>query len=355
MSINRNNYEAFFLDYRENNLTPEQVAELLIFLEENPDLKEEFESFEAIQMVPDKNIRFEVKESLKKSKLIPTENIDAGNYDNYIVADLEGDLSEDDDLELKAFISLNPKTKLEYNFYRSTFLKPDKSIQFTGKDKLKKTGLLVIYRTQIVYALAVAASVIILLGVYFRFADQPEERNVIVSVEIPEVQPLNQDQKSATIDNNNPVADRNDNTVVINSEAVDIEKPENDQIRLLSENFRMAYLPRSKEIPVHHSRFIRPENRRNDKMLAVADDVVPEPEKKESFVARFIGGLAGKVIKTDNLKGKSFLDYTIDGYNLMADKNVSLEKEVDETGKVIAYSLDGENLSFFKNKNQQKE
>ncbi len=178
---------------------------------------------------------------------------------------------------------------------------------------------------------------------------------VIVSVETPEVKPLNQDQKSATIDNNNPVAGRSDNTVVINSEAVEIEKPENDQISRLPENFRMASLPGSKEIPVHHSHFIRPEDRRNEKMLAVAADVVPEPEKKESFVARFIGGLAGKVIKTDNLKGKSFLDYTIDGYNLMADKNVSLEKEVDETGKVIAYSLDGENLSFFKNKNQQKE
>ena len=67
MTINRNNYEAFFLDYRENNLTPEQVAELLIFLEQYPDLKEEFESFETIQMAPDKNIRFEVKESLKKT------------------------------------------------------------------------------------------------------------------------------------------------------------------------------------------------------------------------------------------------------------------------------------------------
>jgi hypothetical protein len=52
---------------------------------------------------------------------------------------------------------------------------------------------------------------------------------------------------------------------------------------------------------------------------------------------------------------KSFLEYTIEGYNLMADKNVTLEKEVDESGRVIAYSLDGENLSFFRNRNQQKE
>jgi hypothetical protein len=39
----------------------------------------------------------------------------------------------------------------------------------------------------------------------------------------------------------------------------------------------------------------------------------------------------------------------------MADKEVTLEKEVDESGKVIAYSVDGQNLSFFRYRSQQKE
>ena len=42
-NINRNNYEAFLLDYVEQNLTAELVAELMLFLEQNPDLKAELE------------------------------------------------------------------------------------------------------------------------------------------------------------------------------------------------------------------------------------------------------------------------------------------------------------------------
>jgi hypothetical protein len=222
------------------------------------------------------------------------------------------------------------------------------------REKLKKTGLFVVFRTQFYYSVAVAASIIILLGVYFRFVKQPEERNVSVTVETPIVKPIIQDQKSATIDNVNPVTVRRDNPIVINSETADIEKPEKNQTGRLSENFRMASLPGSKIITVNNTR-LHPEDRRNEKLLALAADVVPEPERKKSFVSRFIAGLAGKVIKTDNLKGKSFLDYTIDGYNLMADKEVSLEKEVDENGKVIAYLLNGESVSFSRNKNLTQE
>ncbi len=82
MDINRNNYEAYFLDYRENNLTPGQVAELLVFLEQNPDLKEEFESFESFSLFLIKTSGSNDKENLKKRDLIPTGNIDSSNYEN---------------------------------------------------------------------------------------------------------------------------------------------------------------------------------------------------------------------------------------------------------------------------------
>jgi hypothetical protein len=52
---------------------------------------------------------------------------------------------------------------------------------------------------------------------------------------------------------------------------------------------------------------------------------------------------------------KTFVVYTIEGYNLMADKEVSREKEVDENGKVIAYVLNGESILISRNKNLTKE
>ena len=352
MSINRNNYEAFFLDYRENNLTPEQVAELVIFLEQNPDLKEEFESFETIQMVPDKNIRFEVKESLKKNNLIPTDNIGAGNYDTYMVADLEGDLSEEESLELKAFISLNPKTKLEYNIFRSTFLKPEKAIQFKDKEQLKKSGLFVLYRTQLYYTAAIAASITILLGVYFGFVRKPDEQKVIMSVEKQGITPITNDVDTLQIPSMQPDQQKVLNFADQNQNQVKIVKTEITPGTKLYVNFRMASITSSEVRPVQTNDFSFLEIRNNETVLAKALENSPHPDaEQKSFISRFIGGLAGKVIKVGNPRRKSFLEYTIEGYNLMADKNVMLEKEVDKTGKVIAYSLNGENISFSRNKN----
>jgi hypothetical protein len=176
MVINRNNYEAYFLDYYEKNLSPELVAELMIFLEQNSDLKISFETFENIEIAADDLIKFTAKEKLKKSQFIPTDNINEGNYEEKILARLEGDISENENPELTAFLDLNPRVKLEYNLYRSTFLKPDTNITFPGKESLKKKGIFVIYRTQLVYALSVAAAIIIFLGTYFGFYYRQDEQ-----------------------------------------------------------------------------------------------------------------------------------------------------------------------------------
>ena len=63
--INRSNYEVWFIDYADGQLSPEQVAELLLFLEENPDLKNEFTLFEQVELPVD-TVEFPFKKSLKK-------------------------------------------------------------------------------------------------------------------------------------------------------------------------------------------------------------------------------------------------------------------------------------------------
>ena len=65
MNITRHNCESFFLDYYEKILSPVEVAEVLFFLEENPDLKEVFEEYEAVFLEYEK-VNFPDRESLKK-------------------------------------------------------------------------------------------------------------------------------------------------------------------------------------------------------------------------------------------------------------------------------------------------
>ena len=49
MKINRNNYEMYFIDYLDGVLSPDLVSELLLFLDENPDLKEELSDLDALR------------------------------------------------------------------------------------------------------------------------------------------------------------------------------------------------------------------------------------------------------------------------------------------------------------------
>ncbi|MCZ4408766.1 hypothetical protein O3Q51_08105 [Cryomorphaceae bacterium 1068] len=51
--ITRHNYEAFFLDYLEGNLSEELNTELQAFLSQNPDLASELEEFENVSLEPE--------------------------------------------------------------------------------------------------------------------------------------------------------------------------------------------------------------------------------------------------------------------------------------------------------------
>ena len=66
MKINRDNYEAYFLDYHEGQLSPEMIEEVELFVVQNPDLKNMLDEFEAISLVADEDVVFETKFSLKK-------------------------------------------------------------------------------------------------------------------------------------------------------------------------------------------------------------------------------------------------------------------------------------------------
>ena len=69
IDINRNNYEEYFLDFLEGNLSPSENDLLMSFLNSNPDLKEELE---LLNELPEIRIEetFLEKSTLKKPSKI---------------------------------------------------------------------------------------------------------------------------------------------------------------------------------------------------------------------------------------------------------------------------------------------
>ncbi len=156
--ITRNNYEIYFLDYYEGNLSAEKQAELFLFLEKHPDLRNEFEGFE-MEPLPSVDISFDEKENLKRGI------ITKANYQHYLIAKIEGDLTKDELHELNKFLFQHPEYKKEEKLFEYTKLAPE-LISFPRKLNLKK-AVPITERNKAVYISIAAACLLLLVGVYF--------------------------------------------------------------------------------------------------------------------------------------------------------------------------------------------
>ncbi|MCX6294684.1 MAG: hypothetical protein NTX97_01235 [Bacteroidetes bacterium] len=132
MNINKNNYEAFFLDYHEGNLSPLQVADLLLFVEQHPELREEFESFENVTLDDLSTISFGDKSSLKKE-------ININNKDEYFIRSIENILTTEEKGLVENFIKQHPQYLPEFELFQKTKLSADTSIVFENKEFLKRS------------------------------------------------------------------------------------------------------------------------------------------------------------------------------------------------------------------------
>ena len=89
MKINRHNYETFFLLYTDNELTQPERLEVEQFVQENPDLQDEFLSFKRL-VLPPEDIHFDQKEGLFKNE-IQEEQVEAAGSSWHTTDDIGRD------------------------------------------------------------------------------------------------------------------------------------------------------------------------------------------------------------------------------------------------------------------------
>lgn len=176
--ITRNNYEIYFLDYYDGSLPAEQVAELFLFLESHPDLKEEFDAFENIKLTDDLSDEFPAKASLKKTEVIES------NLQQFLIAELEGDLNTTEQKELNDYVATHPALQHERTLYAKTKAVADLSIKYPNKGELKKT-IAMFGNRNLILSLSIAASLLLLMGIYF-ISNQdvnPKQNNAVAVVD----------------------------------------------------------------------------------------------------------------------------------------------------------------------------
>ncbi|MFC2096541.1 hypothetical protein ACFLQ3_02450 [Bacteroidota bacterium] len=160
--INRNNYEEYFIDFIEGNLSPSDEDLLMSFLNQNPDLKEELDFIKEAPVLSDCN-SYENKAILKKRGLLS--EFTTNNFDELCIARIENDLSKKEVADFDKYLDQNKQKQREFSLYILTKFEVDYSVALENKDFLKKKTKKFIFRKN--YALiSAAASVVVLIALY---------------------------------------------------------------------------------------------------------------------------------------------------------------------------------------------
>lgn len=135
MNINRDNYEEYFLLYADNELSKTEKKVVEIFVQENPDLKEEFLMIQLTVNTPVQEIKI-----LDKSFLLKKEApfINENNYEEIFVLFHDNELSEEQKKETQNFIAENPKYNSDFELIGKAKLIPPDSIVYPAKKELRR-------------------------------------------------------------------------------------------------------------------------------------------------------------------------------------------------------------------------
>jgi hypothetical protein len=331
MRINQDNYEQFFLDHVEGNLSPEMEKELTDFLEANPELKPVLEDFDPSPLPFEEIDNNSLKKRLKKN-ILPTNHIDQDNVDEWIIRDVEGLLNEAEENELKEFLSLNPAYSFDYKLFGRTKLVPDLSISFSLKNELKKKGILLPV-SRLAWLLPAAAAVILLL-IGIRFFQQPGvQPSHPVKLPIAELPRLSSPEIAA-----------NSSFSVIEKKTAKIGTPSRGasfRINPVEDQASIAANP-IEEVAMSMSG-------RNSLRVITVD------KKEPSLIARVLNNMLDQArdgisnqanfdkIRKPDFNFWSIAKAGISGYNSISDRDLELYVRKDEDGKVKSYALIDQN------------
>src|SRR5512138_1731 len=117
MKPDRSNYEIWLIDYFDGTLDPDQVEQLMGFMDQNPDLKEEFTDNLPINLKA-ANDTFKNKSSLKKS----ISDLSDEQFELLCISACEHDLTDAQMSDLEKMIEEKPEKRRTLDFYKKAIL-----------------------------------------------------------------------------------------------------------------------------------------------------------------------------------------------------------------------------------------
>lgn len=376
MNISIDNYEAYFLDYYDNSLSPEQTAELMLFLGRHPELLEEFESFEEISIVPDLRLHFPGKDTLKKNIIVPVDDINEKNYENLLISSVEGVLSPDESSKLELFLIQNPHLRKELELYHLTILQADTNIVFKNKAELKRGAMFeaphpatVNYTRWLYTAVSIAALLVIFFAIYPDINKKPVTRDIANNSH--QEKPVVKSGENTDSGKTSVLIESSGTKTAVITKAIPVKNTqiaENNFSGQPVKNEEYIYsLPiLNKELTAETDQIssINIDNRTYFteiyEYIKIREDIeylqyMSEREDKPAIV-RLIGNFREKVLgidMKDDIQQKNtglwaLAEAGIKGYNFVTNSNVRLNRRTDDEGRTLSYAISTEKLEYSK-------
>jgi hypothetical protein len=172
MIIDRSNYEIWLTDMLDGKLKDDQIAELMSFLDLNPDLKEELEAVSSIHL-NHAEVSYPGKDLLKKSVSEMTDS----QFEYLCIAHLEHDLNDDQEKELEEIIRQNSRRRKIFQLFNKVVLHPVGS-GYTTRNSLKRSLLLPYIKPVYLKLISAAAMIAFVFAAFLVLPERKPEQNL---------------------------------------------------------------------------------------------------------------------------------------------------------------------------------
>lgn len=162
--ITLENYEAFYLDYLEGNLSDADRAAFEKFLAEHPELQLEDDLLPEFTLVDEDTMLSSVEKMALKRDYDDTA-IQPENLEGLLIADSEGLLSDPKKKALEAWIAANPLWKQEAHLYAQAHVAPNMQEQTDKQVLYRKGGAIIPLWWSGVAAMAAGIALFVTLGI----------------------------------------------------------------------------------------------------------------------------------------------------------------------------------------------
>jgi len=344
MKIDRSNYEIWLVDWLDGNLSEVRKEELLLFLEDNQDLKEEFNGVASVTLLPTDSY-FSGKNNLKKDASELTDN----QYGLLSAGYLENDLNESQKAELLEIIENDPSRKKEFELIQKTKL-ISPAISYKYKKQLyKRTPFQKTISISLVGLSAAAAIAILIISAPFSPEKQPGTsiNTAEYTQKVTSVPMNNAETRPASV---SPAEKRKVTKTQVIQKFAEVQYPE-----LATVNAEALPVSREPEIQkIHYNR--EPglnQNPVTTTLIASSlETITPYYDDGRSNISRFLAKtFRNKVLKEDisrdtPLKGYEIAEAGVSGLNKLLGWEMALDKNNDESGELNSVYFSSKILKF---------